>query len=86
VLQDVTVLQAPSECDQQQAGSVAGTVSVAEDAQLLAALSDPDVNTVLVTADMILQRERWQVGGCVGFCSGGSGAGGGWHCRGSAVR
>lgn len=58
-VQDVTVLQLPSVCDQQDSSTAA---VVSSDAQLLAALADGDISTVLVTADITLHSGTWQVG------------------------
>lgn len=66
MLQDVTVTQAPAGCNPGAVDSTAGAAAsavalVQDDAQLLAALSDPEVTTVLLAADVVMQKQRWQV-------------------------
>lgn len=63
VMQDVTVVQTLNLCAQQQrqqrqSSSIA---VVASEADLLAALTDSDIITMLVAADIKLHSSRWQV-------------------------
>jgi hypothetical protein len=71
VMQDVTVLETPSVCKQQQqqeqqqqssTSSGSSTAAVWTEGHLLAALSDADVSRVVVTDDITLTRDFWQVG------------------------
>jgi hypothetical protein len=62
-MHDVTVLETPSACaQQQQQQQQSSTASVSTEGQLLAALSDADVSRVVVTDDITLTRDFWQVG------------------------
>lgn len=63
MLQDVTVQQEPSGCSLEGSSTAANTASVSSEMQLLAALLDAGVSTVLVQADIALHKERWQVRG-----------------------
>jgi hypothetical protein len=60
-MQDVTVLQLPSLCNQQQQQDSTTAAVVATEAQLLAALADGDIGTILITSDITLHSGTWQV-------------------------
>lgn len=63
-MQDVTVLQTPSVCEQQQqqqGGSTGNTALVSTEGHLFSALSDADVSRVVVSDDITLTKGLWQV-------------------------
>jgi hypothetical protein len=60
-MQDVSVQQQEPSLCVQQGGNIPGVMAVSTEAQLLAALTEADISTMLVTANITLQRSSWQV-------------------------